>query len=454
MMIKLQKAEKHSRIKYWNVFVALLLFFTIVALGASILSLDAGAEEEAGQAILLSINEPEGTDISIKIQNYCREYPEGFALYLGNKTYKMFTAVELGSNVRIYSDGAVLQGNGSNVLFYVGDNNEFSKTSFYNCGTAISCHNRSGLKVEGCSFDTIMESGIDMFNSRYCTVHEKNKFNNMKHSSILINGTSHDIKIDNNFFDNPYIYGGYSQEQLCGHVYVLSGDSITVSNNTIKNSGGQGILFGHNVTINLGTTNCLASGNYCEGNGQEGITVFGGEEIKSYLTYNNTVINNTCVNNRFNQMEIYGADRCLVSGNKVGEYTNNCGNFGAITIYWSDETTVDNNTILRANNNGIAIIAGSTNCLIMGNAIYDTNQYNLPEGHQGQGILLDDCAIKNPEHITIKNNLIESVIHPEYTAEKSGVYSASNRIHYNTIENNIAYGYEYSEHPYALATVE
>jgi len=46
-------------------------------------------------------------------------------------------------------------------------------------------------------------------------------------------------------FDNATVFGGYSSEQVCGHVYCLNGTRITVSNNIIKNSGGQGIIFGY-----------------------------------------------------------------------------------------------------------------------------------------------------------------------------------------------------------------
>jgi len=109
---------------------------------------------------------------------------------------------------------------------------------------------------------------------------------------------------------------GYSSEQVGGHVYCLNGTRITVSNNILKNSGGQGIIFGYNSTTGKGTTNCVASNNQCVGNGQEGITIYGGSKK---VTSGNSIISNTSINNRFNQIEVWQSNNNTVSGNTVEE---------------------------------------------------------------------------------------------------------------------------------------
>ena len=68
------------------------------------------------------------------------------------------------------------------------------------------------------------------------------------------------------------------KEQISGHVYCLNGSKIKVTNNILKNSGGQGVIFGYNSTTGKGTTDSVASNNKCVGNGQEGATIYGGRQ--------------------------------------------------------------------------------------------------------------------------------------------------------------------------------
>jgi len=259
-------------------------------------------------------------------------------------------------------------------------------------------------------------------------------------------GTSSTISITWNNFTNPSVFGGYATEQIAGHVYCLSGDKITVDHNTCSNSGGQGVIFCYNAGI--GTTNSIISNNHCEGNGQEGCTVYGGS---SKLTSNNSVINNTSINNRFHQIEIWQSDNNTVTGNTVQENIIGRGNIGAITLYNSTGTTCTGNKVLCAQNNGIAIVAGSSNCIVSNNTIANTNGRNDVGGNNqyGNGILLDWDAVGDPQYLTIENNTISSSV---AMLNKSGIYSTSNTIHHNKIDGNVFPGYEYRVHPYALAT--
>lgn len=229
-------------------------------------------------------------------------------------------------------------------------------------------------------------------------------------------------------------------------MYCLSGNNITVDHNTANNNGGQGIIFCYNSTTGKGVTGSSISNNYCEGNGQEGTTVYGGT---TKVTNSNSVIGNTCKNNRFNQIEIWQSDNNTVIGNTVEESITGVGNLGAICLFNATGTTCTGNTINSANRNGIDVIAGSSYCTVSNNIIKDTNKANYPEAEKGNGILLDWNGVADPQYITIENNTISST---GGIINKSGVYSTSNTNHHNTMDGNAITGYQYGVHPYAAAT--
>ncbi|WP_291641915.1 hypothetical protein [Clostridium sp.] len=58
----------------------------------------------------------------------------------------------------------------------------------------------------------------------------------------------------------------------------------------LKNSGSQGVIFGYNSTTGKGTTNSAAKNNHCEGNSQEGATIY---EVSKKVTSGNSFLNNT-----------------------------------------------------------------------------------------------------------------------------------------------------------------
>lgn len=108
---------------------------------------------------------------------------------------------------------------------------------------------------------------------------------------------------------------------------------------------------------------------------------------------------------------------------------------------------------MSSNNNGISVIAGSTNCSVLNNIIADTNGKKDTGGNNqfGNGILLDWDGVADPSYIIIENNTISS---SKGIINKSGIYSTSNKYHCNTINSNIISGYEYGVHLYAQDTCE
>lgn len=398
-----------------------------------------------------SLDKTGATDTAAAFQNMIdtvAAFPYGSTIKLPGGTYKLTSKVTLKDGIKLTAaSDVIIIGTGSNTLFSSGDENSFEGIEFQNCATVVSVFQKSGFKIDNCRFtNNIGYAAINFYGASDCSVKNSYFYDIHKHG-ILIDNDSADITIDNNSFDNELLYGGYDKEQISGHVYCLNGTRITVTNNTAKNNGGQGIIFAYNSTTGKGTTDSVAINNQCIGNGQEGVTTYGGD---TKLTNRNSIVDNTCINNRFNQIEIWQSDDNVVTGNKVQESTVGTGNLGAICLFDTTGTTCVENEVLSAQGNGIAAIAGTSNCAVSDNIITDTNRENntsTPE--KGNGILLDWNGVGDPQYITIKGNTIKS---SDGTIAKSGVYSTSNTCHHNTIENNTITGYQYGVHPYAAAT--
>ena len=388
------------------------------------------------------------TDTFVNFQAMIDSFPIGSTLQLPTGTYKLSNFVKLKDNMSlIASNNVIIKGIGNNTLFSTCNANSFKGLEFQNCSTAISVFQKSGVIVADCRFtNNIVYAAVNFYGGSNCSV-TNSYFYDIRKYGILIDSDSSDITIDNNSFDNASVFGGYSSEQVSGHIYCLNGTRITVSNNILKNSGGQGIIFGYNSITGKGTTNCVASNNQCVGNGQEGITIYGGSKN---VTSGNSIIGNTSINNRFNQIEVWQSNNNTVSGNTVEESIFGRGSLGAICLFATTGTIVTRNNVLSAQSNGIAIIAGTTNTIVSDNFIADTNRQNaINTPEKGNGILLDWNGVADPQYITIRSNTISS---SNGIIDKSGVYSTSNTNHHNTIDSNIITGYKYGVHWYASAT--
>ena len=388
------------------------------------------------------------TDTSVQFQKMLDSFPSGTAIQLPNGTYKLSNIVKFKDNMTlIASNDVIINGIGNNTLFSAGNFDSFQGIEFQNCSTAISVFQKTGVNVVNCRFtNNINYAAINFYGGINCSV-TNSYFYDIHKYGVLIDNDSSDITIDNNSFDNATVFGGYSSEQVSGHVYCLNGTRITVSNNIIRNSGGQGIIFGYNSTTGKGTTNSVAINNQCIGNGQEGVTNYGGS---NKVTSGNSIIDNTSINNRFNQIEVWQSDNNIVRGNTVEESIFGRGSLGAICLFATTGTTCTGNNVLSSQSNGIAIIAGTTHTTVSDNFIADTNRsgdINKPE--KGNGILLDWNGVADPQYITISNNKISS---SNGIIAKSGVYSTSNANHHNAIAGNVITGYKYGVHWYALAT--
>lgn len=387
-------------------------------------------------------------DDKAAIEKAIKQLPEeGGTIYFPSGTYYISGTIDIPDNTAL-SGNATIKSTSNVLMFQVGDNTAFRNLTFYNCNTAIYGETRKNIVIDKCRFIKIKLAAVSFYGCSNSEVKNSN-FYEIAKNSIVIDRQGSYINIHDNVFNNPEAYGGYTEAQISAHVYVLSGDRITVENNTVKNNGGQGIIFSFNSSTNKGTTNSVARGNICEGNGQEGITSFGG---KLKVSRDNTIVSNTCKNNRFHQIECWESDNCTIENNTVDEFTTG-GNLAAIMIYKSNYAKVLSNTILHARSNGIDIAHGSSYCTISGNVISNTNMSGNQLAHMGHGILLDSVDGPQPYSITIKDNKIASVNKAKtIEIKKSGVYSTSNQNHKNAIEGNDVQGYFYSVHPFATLT--
>ena len=395
------------------------------------------------------------TDTSVQFQKMMDSLPSGAAIELPKGIYEFSSAVKLKDGITlIASNNVIFKGIGNNTLFSTGNDNSFKGIEFQNCSTALSVFQKKGLNIINCRFtNNIGYAAINFYGASDSSV-VNSYFLGIRKYGILIDNDSSNITIDNNNFDNAKVFGGYDREQISGHVYCLNGTNINVTNNLLKNSGGQGVIFGYNSTTGKGTTNSVAINNKCEGNGQEGVTIYGGS---NKVTSGNSIINNTCKNNRFNQIEVWQSNNNIVQNNTVeeslteAESITGIGNLGAICLFNTTGTTATGNNILSAQSNGIAIVAGTSNCIVSDNYIADTNGKNdINKPEKGNGILLDWNGVADPKYITITSNVISS---SSAVIAKSGIYSTSNTNHHNQIDNNTISGYKNGLHEYAKMTI-
>jgi len=336
------------------------------------------------------------SDTSVQFQKMVDSLPSGSTLILPKGIYKFSSSVILKDGIKLiaYNNNVKIKGIGYNTLFWTGNDNTFQGIEFQNCATAINVLYKKGLNVISCGFiNNITYAAINLYGASNCYV-KYSYFYDLHKFGVLIDKDSSNITIDYNNFENAKVFDGNNNTQIGGHIYCMNGTKISVINNILKNSGGQGVIFGYNSTTGKGTTNSVVSNNKCEGNGREGIIIYGGS---NKLSSGNSIINNTSKNNRLDQIEVRQSDNNIVKNNIVDESIKNYRNLAAICLFDTTGTTVTSNKVLSAQSNGIAIIAGTSNCDISSNNITDTNRQNdINKPESGNGILLDWSGVADP----------------------------------------------------------
>ncbi|MBU3179838.1 right-handed parallel beta-helix repeat-containing protein [Clostridium psychrophilum] len=238
------------------------------------------------------LNVTGASDTASAFQKMINSFPSGTSIKLPRGKYKFSNTIRLKNGMKlIASNDVVIIGTGKNTLFSTGNSNSFQGIEFQNCATALSVFQKKGLNVMSCRFtNNIHYAAINFYGASSSSV-TNSYFYDIHKYGILIDNNSSNVIISKNNFNNAKVFAGYRYAQISGHVYCLSGTKIYVTNNIIKNSGGQGIIFSYNSATKKGTTHSVASNNQCISNGQEGITTYGGNKKLSSF---NTITNNTC----------------------------------------------------------------------------------------------------------------------------------------------------------------
>lgn len=372
-----------------------------------------------------------------------------------NSTYNVSTKIISFDDLTFIGDNTKIVGTQTPKFMDAMDRNLFIGIWFDNYNFVVQS-NKEQVSFENCIFTNIGTVAIYYYGGRESYV--KNcRFSGILNSSIVIDDEAINITIQDSFFTNELPFNGKVEESSnSAHIYGLSGRNIFVLNNKVYNSGGQGIIFGNNSTSGKGVTYSQAIGNHCEGNGQEGITCFGFFEDSQWTTFGNTILGNTCINNRFHQIEIWQSPDNTVIGNTVDE-SGTSGNMGAITLFQTNRTICTGNRILNAANNGIAVLFGTDKNIITNNNIIGTNHKMPPseEATSGHGILLDSNGGESPTNIIIKDNIIESKDTTKTVdLNKWGIYSTTTSMQGNTIRDNQSYGYKGETHYFAKKTTK
>ena len=212
------------------------------------------------------------TDTTSSFQKMIDSYPVGSTLKLPEGKYNILSTIKLKDGIKLVGDSKVIIfGNGKNTLFNVGNTNSFSGIKFQNCATALNVAKKKSLLVTDCHFTNKIDyAAINISASSNCSI-TNSFFYDIRKYGIIIDNDSSNITIDKNNFDNAKVFGGYAKEQISGHIYCLNGNKISVTKNVLKNSGGQGVIFGFNSTTGKGTTNSVASGNTCIGKDRKSV---------------------------------------------------------------------------------------------------------------------------------------------------------------------------------------
>ncbi|WP_145022126.1 right-handed parallel beta-helix repeat-containing protein [Paenibacillus sp. Y412MC10] len=217
--------------------------------------------------------------------------------------------------------------------------------------------------------------------------------------------------VQGNQIRNQTLFNGADPNSNTG-INISSSSYCQIVNNYVENCGGQGICFDTNTGIaDAESRACfsnIAAGNIVIGNGQEGITAFAS---KQYETYDITVVNNICINNRYNGIEFWGVRQGVIEGNSISAPAMKEYSFGAINIFATKDVIIDGNSIENVPTSGIALVNGPKyaesrcqNIIITSNRILNWNNLDLSPATNHDQI----CGINlfNADCCLIQGNLL------------------------------------------------
>jgi len=381
-----------------------------------------------------------------------------------------------GNNITANTDNGIWLGSSSN--------NSITGNNITNNGLGIGLGSSPNNSVSGNNITGNNEHGIYLSYSSATSVAENDIINN--YNGIFLYYSSNTSVSGNNITNNDYgiSLDGSSNNSVQGNSITNNDQGINFwqdcSNNTI---------FGNNITANNGigidleysshntisgnnlinnsfaidlwySSHCTLSGNYIAEN-------YGDCCMRSYRSENNTIEQNTIVNNlgglkpalwldgsssnyvinnvlarNFYGIHIEGGGRNIIFGNTITEITQSLG--GAIWLYDSNDNKIYGNTI---KNNTLAIqLAGSNNTIFHNDFINNTQQVSAwgvnmwDDGFEGNywsnytGVDSNHDGIGDTEHVIDANNIDHRPLMGMFSCFNASLGEYVNVISNSTIE--------------------
>jgi len=318
------------------------------------------------------------------------------------------------------------------------DNNTIWDNYLYGCG-------EDGIALStNCTYNNITENELSNILDESIlltgSASSPNEFNIISGNNIS-NPTGADpigvsLTYSNNcIIEDNWIYNAYNGIQL-----LTDCDNNIIQRNNISDCSRYGIYIDDNCDNNSITYNNASfngdSGSYC------GIRL-------TADCHSNNIVNNTCNNNTWNGIGVYGGDFNTisynnVSGNNQGITLSSSGggshynviignnasynnNYGIAVYYDSDHNNITDN-ICNFNTDGIRLNEDCDNNTITGNTLFN---------NADNGVYLhDNCDYNNITSNNIDKNLDEGIFIEDFCDY--------NTISYNNITNNLDRGIELS----------
>jgi len=339
-------------------------------------------------------------------------------------------------------DGIFLESSSDDTII---ENNTISS----NIDEGMFIEDSDDVIIRNNTVDSNSGNGIELSGTTDSTIIENNTIDNHAGASdkgIFLDTVTPDIVIQNNSLDSNYwgIYLSGSDSNLIGNnsitnnvydgIYIFNSDWNTINNNTVSASVHDGIFVSssHNNTV---SNNTVAG----DGNGNDGISL-------SNANYNNITLNTVTghsgasdcgvyvasganaynnIRNNIIDSSVYGVSLSGGSRNTIENNTVTTSTITGLRLSGTTNNVIDDNRVIAGDNDGIALIASSTDNNITGNNVSDHS------GPSDIGIyLLTDCDSNLVQNNTVYNNYYGLSLS---TAD-------SNTIRNNTILKSTYYG--------------
>lgn len=296
-------------------------------------------------------------------------------------------------------------------------------------GDAINLDNSDAARILNNIITATGDDGIDLENGSDDATISRNTVNGAGDNAITVRSNSDNVTIQYNSLyeaqNGVRVYGGADNaiiinntaDDMNGKGIAVAANAIRVNNNTVSNTGNDGIevsnsadvdVIGNNVSQTGGesidvnnSANADIKNNTVSGTASNGISI--NPSPSSVIT------GNTVTGAGANGVDVSGSNGTLVKNNEVFDSTLN-----GIAVSGSDDVRVEENLVIFSGANGIAISGGADNtveenivALGAGNGIFAENTTGLNVADNIAGLVLGDAIrVEGGLNSTITGNLV------------------------------------------------